>query len=65
MCRTCAIKKLLSRRRKTQDSIALRAPEAGIRVEKVREVQRQLGEGTYRVTDRFDAVVERIIKELK
>jgi anti-sigma28 factor (negative regulator of flagellin synthesis) len=65
MCQTGCIRKLLSRRRRTQDSVALRAPQAGIRVEKVREVRRQLGKGTYRVTDRVDTVVDRIIKDLK
>jgi hypothetical protein len=65
MCRTCSIRRLLSRRRKTQDSVALHDPQAGIRAEKVREVRRQLGEGTYRVTDRVDTVVERIIKDLR
>ena len=65
MCRTCCIRKLLSRKRRTQDSVARRDPEAGIRVEKVREVRQQLGEGTYRVTDRVDTVVERIIKDLR
>jgi hypothetical protein len=65
MSRTCCIRKFLSGRRETQDSPALRDPEAGIRVEKVREVRRQLGEGTYSVTDRMDTVIERIIKTLK
>lgn len=65
MCRTCSIKTLLCKRRKTQDSVALRDPQAGIRVEKVREVRQQLGKGTYRVTDRADTVVERIIKDLR
>ena len=53
-----------SRKRRTQDSASLRDPEAGIRVEKVREVRQQLGKGTYSVTDRVDTVVEKIIKDL-
>jgi anti-sigma28 factor (negative regulator of flagellin synthesis) len=60
----CCIRKLLSRRRRTQNIAALRDPEGGIRVEKVREVRQQLGKGTYSVTDRVDTVVEKIIKDL-
>ena len=35
-----------------------------VRVEKVLEIRRQLGEGTYSITDRLDAVIERIINDL-
>jgi hypothetical protein len=35
-----------------------------IRVDKVLEIRRQLGEGTYSIADRLDVVVERIIAEL-
>jgi hypothetical protein len=35
-----------------------------IRVEKVLEVRRQLGEGTYCIAERLDVVVERILKDL-
>jgi hypothetical protein len=36
----------------------------GIRVDKVLEIRRQLGEGTYSIEDRLDVVVERIIEDL-
>lgn len=35
-----------------------------IRVDKVLEIRRQLGEGTYSIADRLDVVVEKIIAEL-
>jgi hypothetical protein len=35
-----------------------------IRVDKVLEIRRQLGEGTYRIEDRLDVVVERIMEDL-
>ncbi len=35
-----------------------------IRVDKVLEIRRQLGEGTYSIEDRLDVVVERIIEDL-
>jgi len=35
-----------------------------IRRDKVLEIRRQLGEGTYRIADRLDVVVERIIQDL-
>ncbi len=35
-----------------------------IRVDKVLEIRRQLGEGTYSIEDRLDVVVERIIADL-
>jgi hypothetical protein len=35
-----------------------------IRVDKVLEIRRQLGEGTYSIADRLDLVVEKIIAEL-
>jgi len=36
-----------------------------IRVDKVLEIRRQLGEGTYSIADRLDVVVEKIIEELR
>lgn len=35
-----------------------------IRVDKVLDIRRQLGEGTYSITERLDVVVERIIRDL-
>ncbi len=35
-----------------------------IRVDKILEIRRQLGEGTYSIEDRLDVVVERIIEDL-
>lgn len=39
--------------------------QADIRVDKVLEIRRQLGEGTYSVAERLDVVVERIIYDLR
>jgi hypothetical protein len=36
-----------------------------IRVDKVLEIRRQLGEGTNSIEDRLDIVVERIIEDLR
>ena len=58
------MRKLSSRRRGTRNDAALRDPEAGIRLERVREVRQQLRKGTYSVADRVDTVVEKIIKDL-
>jgi hypothetical protein len=35
-----------------------------IRVDKILEIRRQLGEGTYSIEERLDVVVERIIEDL-
>jgi len=35
-----------------------------IRVEKVLDIRRQLGEGTYSLADRLDVVIDRIIQDL-
>lgn len=47
-------------------SAAALAPDEhpDIRVDKVLEIRRQLGEGTYSIEDRLDVVVERIIEDL-
>jgi len=37
---------------------------ADIRVDKVLEIRRQLGEGTYSLEDGLDVVVERIMEDL-
>ena len=36
-----------------------------IRIDKVLEIRRQLGEGTYSIADRLDVVVERMIEDLR
>ncbi len=36
-----------------------------IRVDKILEIRRQLGEGTYSIEDRLDIVVERIMEDLR
>lgn len=36
-----------------------------IRVEKVLDIRRQLGEGRYSIEDRIDVVIDRIIKDLR
>lgn len=47
------------------DSALLVADEpADIRVDKVLDIRRQLGEGTYSIEDRLDVVIERIIADL-
>lgn len=43
-------------------SVAEDEPE--IRAEKVLQIRRELGEGTYSIADRLDVVIERIIREL-
>ena len=35
-----------------------------IRVEKVLDIRRQLGEGRYSIADRLDTVIDRIIRDL-
>ncbi len=35
-----------------------------VRVEKILEIRRQLGEGRYSIADRLDVVIERIINDL-
>ncbi len=47
------------------DSATLAEDEpTDIRVDKVIEIRRQLGEGTYSIEDRLDVVIERIIEDL-
>jgi len=36
----------------------------GVRVEKVRRVRRQVGQGRYRINERLDVVIDRILAEL-
>lgn len=35
-----------------------------IRIHKVLDIRRQLGEGTYSIAERLDVVIDRIIKDL-
>jgi hypothetical protein len=37
---------------------------AEIRVDKILDIRRQLGEGTYSIAERLDVVIERIIRDL-
>ncbi|MCL5280622.1 MAG: flagellar biosynthesis anti-sigma factor FlgM [Planctomycetes bacterium] len=47
------------------DAAVLMEDEAtDIRVDKILEIRRQLGEGTYSIEERLDVVVERIIEDL-
>jgi len=39
--------------------------EPEIRVEKVLDIRRQLGEGRYSIADRLDTVIDRIISDLQ
>ncbi len=39
-------------------------PDSEIRVDKVLDIRRQLGEGTYSLIDRLDVVIERIMADL-
>ncbi len=50
----------------TRLSAAALAPDEhpDIRVDKVLEIRRQLGEGTYSIEDRLDVVVDRILEDL-
>jgi hypothetical protein len=41
-----------------------RPSDSEIRVDKVLDIRRQLGEGTYSIADRLDVVVERILADL-
>ncbi|HSR13597.1 MAG TPA: hypothetical protein VLS90_19270 [Thermodesulfobacteriota bacterium] len=59
MTRSCCIKNAGA------DATTLLEDEsAEIRVDKILEIRRQLGEGTYSIEDRLDVVVERIIEDL-
>jgi len=59
MIRSCCTKNA------TLDSTVLVEEEPNdIRVDKVLDIRRQLGEGTYSIEDRLDVVVEKIIEDL-
>jgi hypothetical protein len=45
-------------------TILLEDESTDIRVDKILEIRRQLGEGTYSIEDRLDIVVERIFEDL-
>jgi len=47
------------------EQAVLTMDEPEIRVEKVLDIRRQLGEGRYSIADRLDAVIDRIIEELQ
>jgi hypothetical protein len=45
--------------------LTIPADDEQIRVDRVLEIRRQLGEGTYSIADRLDVVVERIMEDLR
>jgi len=47
-----------------QTTLLLDEEEPEIRVEKVLDIRRQLGEGRYSIEDRLDVVIDRIVAEL-
>jgi len=59
MTRLCCAKDIRS-----DSAILMEDEPTDIRVDKVLEIRRQLGEGTYSIEDRLDVVVERIIEDL-
>lgn len=44
--------------------VALMDDQPQIRVDKILDIRRQLGEGTYSIEDRLDAVIDKIIDAL-
>ena len=59
MTRLCGAKDVIS-----DSAILMEDEPIDFRVDKVLEIRRQLGEGTYSIEDRLDVVVERIIEDL-
>jgi anti-sigma28 factor (negative regulator of flagellin synthesis) len=59
MTRSCCIKNAGA-----DSTTFLEDESAEIRVDKILEIRRQLGEGTYSIEDRLEVVVERIIEDL-
>ncbi|MEN6337388.1 MAG: flagellar biosynthesis anti-sigma factor FlgM [Phycisphaerales bacterium] len=47
-----------------QTALALDEEEPEIRVEKILDIRRQLGEGRYSIEDRLDVVIDKILAEL-
>jgi len=59
MTRSCGTKNAAA-----DSTILLEDESTDIRVDKILEIRRQLGEGTYSIEDRLDIVVERIFEDL-
>lgn len=51
--------------RSSGSALTIPADDEQIRVDRVLEIRRQLGEGTYSIADRLDVVVERIMEDLR
>lgn len=47
-----------------QGNQARPSADSEVRVDKILEIRRQLGEGTYSIADRLEVVIERIIQDL-
>ena len=48
----------------SSSAVLMEDEQPEVRVEKVLEIRRQLGEGRYNIADRLDVVIERIIEDL-
>jgi hypothetical protein len=59
MTRSCC-----TRNERSDALILVEDEPTDIRVGKILEIRRQLGEGTYSIEDRLDVVVERIMEDL-
>jgi hypothetical protein len=65
MSQSCCTKELRIAERSGEKSRRTRPqPSSEIRVNKVLDIRRQLGEGTYSIADRLDLVVERLLEDL-
>jgi hypothetical protein len=49
---------------RSDDAVLLLDEEPEIRVDKILDIRRQLGEGRYSIEDRLDVVVDRILAAL-
>lgn len=59
MIRSCGVKNA-----EPDSTVLVEDETTDIRVDKILEIRRQLGEGTYNIEERLDVVVERIIADL-
>jgi hypothetical protein len=50
---------------RSDETVLLLDEEPEIRVEKILDIRRQLGEGRYSIADRLDVVVDRMIEILR
>ena len=58
------IRSCFTKNTEPDSAVLLEDEPAEIRVDKVLEIRRQLGEGTYSIEDRLDVVIDRIIADL-